>query len=369
MIRKLLRWLAAFSVSAMAACGPAPRVSIEEVSVHRTPSGALNVEWRTSAPRAPIEVYALTPNHEPFLLSHHDTDSAFILPAKLAAKRPVILLRTPYGAKREIAERVLPLEGGRNFRDLGGYTTENAESVRWGLLYRSGSMVNLTSRDYGLLRSLNIATICDFRSTSERENEPTDWRQIKESVAYQTRDYTANSAGLKALLADPSTLTPQKVRETILAMYRAFPYEHAASYRSLFLDIRDGKLPLAFNCSAGKDRTGLGAALVLSALGVPQQTILDDYALSDKIVNYEKVVAAPSAGHAKTSAGFEVISQLTPEQREPLLKSDPAYLMAALDEIVRREGSLDAYFVKALGLTAKDLSTIRGRLLEPTQKF
>jgi protein-tyrosine phosphatase len=124
-----------------------------------------------------------------------------------------------------------------------------------------------------------------------------------------------------------------------------------------------GKAPLAFNCSAGKDRTGIAAALVLSALGVPRDAILADYALSDDIVNYEAAYTGPEAQRsAEGPYGF--LTRLPAAVRAPLLASDPAYLNAAFAEMERRHGSVEGYLEAALGVDAADIATLRSLYLE-----
>ena len=110
---------------------------------------------------------------------------------------------------------------------------------------------------------------------------------------------------LKDALGGPDR-TPAKSHAAMIAMYRDLPDDQAADYTAMFRYLGAGKVPLAFNCSAGKDRTGLGAALILDALGVPRATILADYALSDRIVDYR----AELQNDAKTNKSAAMLAQL-----------------------------------------------------------
>jgi protein-tyrosine phosphatase len=175
--------------------------------------------------------------------------------------------------------RQLPLAGGCNFRDLGGYATKDGRRVKWHSLYRSGAMDRLSDAHFAQLRTLGLRTICDFRSQDERTNAPTSWERL-EGVRYWSRDYHHGIGDLNRLLA-ADTITLAGDRAVMSDIYRRLPLEQEAAYRELFAMLARGELPLLFNCSAGKDRTGLAAALVLTALGVPYDLIVEDYELSN----------------------------------------------------------------------------------------
>jgi protein-tyrosine phosphatase len=272
--------------------------------------------------------------------------------------RPYFRLNSPSGAT-ETAERLLPLQGGRNFRDLGGYRTVDGRMVRWGRLYRSGSMAHLTEADYGYLGQLGIRVICDFRTSAERATEPTNWPAASAPRTF-SRDY-ANPTGSFLGAASGGGPTATSVHGLMINLYRAMPYDHAASYRRMFAELVAGHTPLAFNCSAGKDRTGVAAGLLLTVLGVPHDQVLADYALTDKLVDY---AALTSNTGRPPPAGFEAIARLSPEVRAPLLRSDPAYLQAALDAVKEREGSVSNFIRDRLGVSTADVMTLRALYLK-----
>jgi protein-tyrosine phosphatase len=255
--------------------------------------------------------------------------------------------------------RVLALDGGKNFRDLGGYRTADGMAVKWRVLFRSGDPSGLTPADEKKLASYGIRTVCDLRDNAEREDEPNRWAEHA-GLDYWTRDYAMDLAPLADALRDPQP-TPAKSHAGMLALYRLLPEEQAESYAAMFGKLVDGKLPLAFNCSAGKDRTGVAAALILHALGVPRETILADYALSDEVVDYR----AELQKDAKTSESAAHMAAMPWPVIEPLMASDPAYLREALSAIERRHSSLDGYLEKRLGLTQDMRASLRRQLLEP----
>lgn len=266
---------------------------------------------------------------------------------------------TSGGARMTVAERLLPLKGGRNFRDLGGYETSDGQRVRWGVLYRSGTMAFPTPDDYAYLASLGIKVVCDFRATSERKKEPTVWQGGAQPAAF-TRDYELNDGFIRQALA--GNATPDTVRDAMKQGYREMSYDLADHFRTLFTELASGHVPMAFHCSAGKDRTGIANGLILSALNVPRETILQDYALSDDFVDYEAAFASPEAAAPDNPYAF--IAKLPREVRAPLLASEPAFLEAAFNEIERRDGTVMNYLRARLGVDDSAVNAIRGNLLE-----
>jgi protein-tyrosine phosphatase len=275
------------------------------------------------------------------------------------APRPYFRLSSQAG-NLDVAERLLPLQGGRNFRDLGGYMTSDGRQVRWGRLFRSGSMVDLTAADYAYLSSLGIQVICDFRSTEERDQEPIRWSGAN-PPAMIARNYANASSSQGSLFAgNPDGPT---VRLRMAKLYETLPYDHIESYRLMFSKLAAGQAPLAFNCSAGKDRTGVGAALLLTTLGVPWTTVLGDYTLTNDVINFETILQRSPKG--KPPAGFNEVSQLSKDARAQLQRADPLYLQTAFSTIKRQEGSIAAFVRGRLGVSDDEVRSLRANLLRP----
>jgi protein-tyrosine phosphatase len=288
-------------------------------------------------------------------------------------KRQYFLLRwEDNGNERRIAERVLPLENGSNFRDVGGYETAEGKHVRWGLIYRTGAMPKLTDRDYDYLESLGIRVLCDLRSSEERELSPTQWQQISPRVRYVSTDYPASDIfqGLTAAISSPSTpsdaaTVPRK------NLYRDWPTSLAPQYKEIFSSLLAGEAPLAFNCSAGQDRTGVATALVLTALGVPRETILEDYHLSTihrrpqferSDVDYEKLADTNIVAQFYLESSKRGVDYSKPR---PLYDAaGRARLLDTFEEIERRWGSVDRYLSEVLDVDQKDIDRLRSLYLE-----
>ncbi len=252
-------------------------------------------------------------------------------------------------------QRVLPLEGGQNFRDLGGYRTNDGRQVKWGLLYRSGAMNNLTDRDFAQLEARGIRTVCDFRATREREGAPVRWPG-KTKPAIFAEDYSMDRdfAGLMR-----PNLTGAQAADAMTQAYAQMPLRFAGQYRRMFAEMVAGRVPLAFNCSAGKDRTGIAAALVLTALGVPQATVMEDYLLSNRYYDPRK----GASGTAVDDQTAAFMKRLPPDALKALMGVDRRYLDAAFATMRAQRGGFDGYLRDQLGLDAAAIRTLRARYL------
>ncbi len=266
------------------------------------------------------------------------------------------MISTPDSADAPHA-RVLALEGARNFRDLGGYTTRDGRRVRWRQLFRSASLGSLTLRDQARLEALGLRVICDLRASDERAKEPVRWATTA-APRLLARDYALDLSMLASVLTQPE-VGPVEARGAFRVLYDSLPQRFVESYRALFAALLAGETPLAFNCSAGKDRTGVGAALVLAALGVPRATIVEDYLLSN-----DHYRAGPEVEAAMSGRHGPWLLQLRPEMLQLMLSVDASYLEAAFAAVERSHGSVEGYLESALGIDRGARRVLRERLTE-----
>ena len=277
--------------------------------------------------------------------------SALIL--SLAAGLPAApsLLARP--AAKAAHERLLPLQGGRNFRDLGGYRAADGRSVKWGMLFRSGSMHGLTEADYRSLEARGIRVVCDFRDRRERAAEPATWPAAG-APRVLSDDYDLDMRFLPA--GSPKSWTPEQVRGAMTKAYPAMLGQFNGQYRRMFAELLAGHAPLAFNCTAGKDRTGIAAALLLTALGVPRKDVIADYLLTNRYLDASALTkGAPNPANP--------LAGLPPETVKPLMAADAAYLEAALAVVDAHKDGATGYFRDELGLSAADLVKLRNAYL------
>lgn len=252
-------------------------------------------------------------------------------------------------------ERFLAMEGGRNFRDVGGYRTEDGRTVRWGLLYRSGAMGHLAPSAMARLDQLGIRAIIDLRQTDERRLDQSNWLPMA-GLGYWTRDYTlgGDDKAMAQMFGDPEKLTAQGMHAMMAGAYRTMPKQLAPQFRELFARlIAPGKGAVVVNCTAGKDRTGIAAALVLTALGVPYATVREDFLLSN---------GAPGMDSLQGSIP-PLLARLPADVVQALIGVQGEYLDAAFDQLRTDHGSVEGYLERELGVGPAEVAALRRRLL------
>ncbi|ALO45010.1 tyrosine-protein phosphatase [Pseudohongiella spirulinae] len=268
-------------------------------------------------------------------------------------------------AERALIERhLILLEGGRNFRDLGGFQTQDGKTVKSGMLFRSGVLHHLTDDDYRALESLGIATVVDLRSTEERSSEPTHWQASP--VKMMTWDYDMGLGDDGELLADfmKPDLDAAEAERLMGDMYRNMVTEQRPHYADMFAELASRDEPLLFHCSAGKDRTGIAAALLLIALGVDRETAILDYTLSEVIASLPEYQGSAPALNEPADNNYEFLSRMPEAALSALMGTRRSYIETAFDEMSRQYGSVDNYISQALQLSAQDLATLRANFLE-----
>ena len=261
----------------------------------------------------------------------------------------------PYkGSPRVISERRLPLQGAANFRDLGGYETTTGQRVRWGRVFRSDHLSNLTARDIDFLKRIKLRCVCDFRTSTEARRRPDRFPGDGpgEHVHLPTDNLKSDPTDLfkKLERGDTSWLTKEFLIEGYILNIEKF----APVWAEVFKRLADpAHLPLVFHCTGGKDRAGTCAALILLALGVSEKTVIYDHGLSN--IYIRDVVKGI---YAKFDAAGIDRKKISP------YFSAPRYCIDALLAHLREKyGSPVAYLKSKAGVTEEMLKKIRGHLL------
>ncbi len=248
--------------------------------------------------------------------------------------------------------RAITLQGASNFRDLGGYPAAGGKHVKWGHLYRSADISKLTDVDLRALQSRHVALVCDLRGPQEVAQAPDRLPAGARSLALP--------AGSEKI--DPRLLMgggPRIDRDSLMRAVYTNTSFFKAKYKPLFdeLLVLPGTEALLFHCSAGKDRTGIGAALVLAALGVDRATILKDYAATDTYWQAGREQSLQRLAQAGMSAAAV-------DAVRPLLAANPAYLAATFAALDQQYGSVENYLASELGLTPKKVKALRVKYLQ-----
>lgn len=290
------------------------------------------------------------------------TESTVTVHAGQPGQRIYFFVKPDHGAEREVSIRHLPLEGTPNFRDLGGYETTDGHIVRWGILYRSGVLSNLTTADFKYLTPLGVRVVCDFRTAQENSTNPEIWIPGSDvehiSLPIGSGSKKGSSPSLESLLAQNPT--PEQLKARLTHTYGEFAFTNAPEYSKVFEQLKSDHLPLLYHCAAGKDRTGVFSAFLLLTLGVPEKTVLADYELTNKYLRD----AISDDASKKLLSSNPALASATAEQRQVLMAADPEYLKSTLRQIEVKFGSFDNYRRTELHVSDDDVAKLRARLLE-----
>jgi protein-tyrosine phosphatase len=242
---------------------------------------------------------------------------------------------------------VVPLKGGSNFRDLGGYRTIEGRTVRRHAVFRSAHLGTLTDEDRAALGKLGVRTIVDLRGVSEAAETPhlidgVTCRVVGAHIEPQLGDKIRDAVA-------GGTATPHLMMQFLTDHYRDYPRRCAPGFRTLFATLSDGThRPLVFHCTAGKDRTGFASALLLTLLGVPWDTVMDDYLRTNELWT----------GHIGRYLELDI------DTRAAIVEARTPYLEAAFDVVAKDFGGPEIFAEKALGLDAKARERLKADLLE-----
>jgi protein-tyrosine phosphatase len=231
--------------------------------------------------------------------------------------------------------RRIELDGVLNFRDVGGYPVAGGGSVRWRTLFRSDALHRLDPAGVAAVTGLGLRTVIDLRTQLEADYAPSPVCGRVTHIPLLTGDF-------------------QGVPLELGALYRYFVDECGGQIAAAIAELSgDDALPALVHCSAGKDRTGVVIALVLAVLGVPDDLIAADYALSGCYLDPD---LTPAIGQLSASTGLD--EELT----RALLISPPELVLEVLDRVRAVAGSADGY-LRAHGLTGSGLARLRAALI------
>jgi protein-tyrosine phosphatase len=367
-----------FIVSALAlsACGVQPKpqtqaapanLGVASASAERVAADTIRIAW--TGMRDPVRILtaqapdAALPAMQELEAAAPGDAWVGVIPAQ---PRPYFALEDAEGRVLRVAERLLPLEGGRNFRDLGGYAGAEGKAVRWGRIYRSGVMSELTASDLAYLAALGVNAVCDLRSQDERAREPAPFSGA-DAPTVVTFDYDMGQT-----MSSIGALMQAQTREEAVAAFAAGYVQMAQFLAPHFTDlfarlVRD-EAPLAMNCSAGKDRTGMASAFVLSVLGVDRDTVIADYALSETYVPPEKYIEEIRNPPADATGSVPPqMAQMFAAMPEPVLRvllgTDADVMRIALAEIDAAAGGPVGLAKARYGLTDETIATLRSLYL------
>jgi protein-tyrosine phosphatase len=331
------------------------RPAVTTVEVVGDGDGGLDVSWRLVGGGAVELAIGRTPesiDHEHPVTSVED--GSRITLTDLGPGRHYVSVAPVGGGSAVVgAERMLRLDGAGNFRDLGGYRTVDGRWTRWGRVFRSDALHRLSTADQVVVGRLRLRVVYDLRTEEERTRAPS---ALPAELRRELLTVGGDAAHVTALGDLFSPGGPDGSPDDFLVRaYQGMVANDAPTFGRLLRGLATTHgVPALFHCTAGKDRTGMGAALLLSALGVDERTVLDDYALSQAWLTERRM--------ARLRPRFTELGMT--EDRIHSVLGAPRHAMAtALHALRERHGSIESYLVNQGGVTPDLLETLRSHLL------
>ncbi|MFK8019898.1 MAG: tyrosine-protein phosphatase [Pseudomonadales bacterium] len=256
------------------------------------------------------------------------------------------------------------MDGTPNFRDLGGYSSSCGRQVRYGRLFRSGVLSQLSDADLDLMDQRNIVTICDYRRAEELERDPTRLHSLRPpKIAHMPIDPGSKSSFFEQIdgagSADAAPLDID-LAGFMVDINRAFVLEHHSSFKLMLNEMQalSDDQALLFHCAAGKDRTGFAAALILMCLNVPRETIIEDYMLTGQYFKPDAEIERMQKKYSEF--GFDKIK---PDLIRPMLEVREEFIEEAFVAIDEHFETTEQYLEKTFGLASPELEAMRARFL------
>ena len=349
---------AATALTSVLALGAATPAVAESAHPHRIPfttatatqqaDGSFTLTWTAPGVRH-VTVYAGTDQDDIARrkpVARSSGSGTVTISGLHAADRWFFDLVPDRGEDLTIADRSLHLASAPNFRDAGGYRTSDGQWVRMGVVYRSGDLSQLTDADLAELKRLGVDDVFDLRTPAEQAAAP-------DRLPAGAEETTENVLGVASTgafdVATPAAAVQamEDAERTMVSAPSAQSSYHAVLNAIVELDDQG----VLYHCTAGKDRTGWASAVLLTALGVPSDTVQADYLASNTY---------------RAAQNAATLAQLPPAYQavyKPLLDVRPEYLNAGFAQVQQQFGSFDNYLEKGLGLDSRDLRDLRSQLL------
>jgi protein-tyrosine phosphatase len=329
--------------------------------VERTQEQDYLIRWRGSRAGQKVAIY-MSENPDLYYSGGefgapllHSTEQQALISNPDKGVRHYFCLQSESGDVAILAERQLSLQGTPNFRDMGGYETHDGRRLKWGKLYRSSKLSELTDVDVNYVNRLGVTLVCDLRQVLEQELEPSRLGEEGPSMLASLPVTPGSSTSFIDNL-HRGVIAVDDAAGLMQEMNRDFVINQTPQYAEMFRLLLMGDQQVLIHCASGKDRTGFGAALILDVLGVAEEKIIDDYLLTNNYLPIDEEVERLSrefSDHTGSAVSEEVL--------RPLLEVRPEYLAACFEEIRKRYKSKQHFFETALKLDDSKVSLLRDR--------
>ncbi len=250
-------------------------------------------------------------------------------------------------------ERHIDIQGIHNLRDLGGYRTQDGKPIKWRKIFRAGLLGEFDSSEIPKMKALQLQSICDFRTIAEQTNEPDHWYDLATINRFPLPIGEGRVDKLDWLKVD--NLGIEK-NHYLYKANRSYVVREVHRYKAFFeILLNEDNYPLLYHCTAGKDRTGFATFLLLTALGVDQKTIIEDYLLTNQ---YMGEFAQRHLDRLTQKLEIDTANI------KSIFQAKRIYLQGALDAIEREYQTVDNYLATALNIGEPEIKQLKGILLE-----
>jgi protein-tyrosine phosphatase len=331
---------------------------LEDVCLTRTGDDSVTVAWKIKNKNAKVAIFL---GENPDAIDHR-------MPAATVTGKSDVSISgldpdTRYyfdvvpagGPNTIISERRVPLEGGVNFRDLGGYQAVDGRRVRWGKVFRSDNLGRLTDRDVIFLQKMGIRLVCDFRTPAEIKKLPDRYvpGPPGQSLLLPIRHGESDPANTfdRIKNGDIDWMTEEYMINGYIKNIDHFAPLWATFFKAI---AEPSNRPLVFHCTGGKDRAGVAAALVLLAFGVPEETVIRDHGLSNLYI----------AAVLESIYDRIRIMGVDPDKISAYFTAPQRAIMAVLEHLEKTYGSAENYLVNKAGVDEELLIRLKDDLLE-----
>lgn len=326
----------------------------------RNKEGDYTVKWEVSPDKeGNIDIYSSLSDssfsESSPIITTNINDQYVLVTSQNPNIREYFILKTSGYTSGVVSNRIITMDNIINFRDFGGYFNSNNQQLKWGKLYRSGDLSKANLYDQERIRDLGIKTIIDFRPVGESKNRPylvhPDIRKISIPIVAEFRDSLLFNLNNKHFNRSDAIRYVQDTYIDLIENYKS-------SYADMFdILIDDNNYPILITSTLGKDGVGLACFFILYALDVPEYVIIDDYLLSNNLIDARKIV---SNAHEMPEYIQEAVTAL--------LSSDKSYINYVIEHIEQSYGSVDKYMEKELRVSEGKKALLRKNLLYSPQK-
>jgi len=250
--------------------------------------------------------------------------------------------------------RLLPMDGSHNTRELGGYKTTDGKSIKWGMLFRSDKLSDISKADQAYLQNLGIKKIIDFRSKEEKAEDPDI---VPKGITYIEMPISVDGAMRSKIEAVLKGETNKEVKSFLIDANKEFVSDYNGVYEDFLKNLIDDDGPALFHCTAGKDRAGFAAAITLIALGVSKEDVIKDYMKTNQFTEerIEEIIG---------QIELMTLYQTDAEVLRPLLGVEREYIETAFQTAEDEYGSLMNFIRHGLNISDDDLQKLRTKFLE-----